>query len=39
LKVDHQVVYDELYYSFLLLGVTLLVGTELARRVLLKDVV
>lgn len=39
IKVNHQVVYDEQYYFFLLVGVGLLLGTELLRRLVLKDVV
>ncbi|MFP5385484.1 MAG: VWA domain-containing protein [Bacteriovoracia bacterium] len=39
IKVNHQVVYDEMYYSYLLLGVTLLFGVEVIRRLLLKDIV
>lgn len=39
IKVNHQVVYDELFYSSLLIGVCLLIGVELSRRLLLKDVV
>jgi Ca-activated chloride channel family protein len=38
IKVNHQIVYDEQFYSFLLFGVALLLGTEISRRVLLKDV-
>jgi Ca-activated chloride channel family protein len=38
IKVNHQIVYDEQFYSFLLIGVALLLGTEISRRVLLKDV-
>lgn len=39
IKVNHQVVYDEQYYFFLLVGVSLLFGTELLRRLIVKDVV
>lgn len=38
IKVNHQVVYDEQYYTFLLIGVALLFGVEVLRRLLLKDV-
>ncbi|WP_408098460.1 VWA domain-containing protein [Peredibacter sp. HCB2-198] len=39
IKVNHQVVYDEKYYSYLLMGVALIFGVEVLRRLLLKDVV
>jgi Ca-activated chloride channel family protein len=39
IKVNHQVVYDEQYYHFLLLGVALILGVELLRRMILRDVV
>lgn len=39
IKVNHQVVYDEQYFHYLLVGVVLLVLTEILRRILLKDVV
>ena len=39
IKVNHQVVYDEQYYIYLLTGVALLVAVEILRRLLLKDVV
>lgn len=39
IKVNHQVVYDEQYYTFLLMGVALIFGVEVLRRLLLKDVV
>lgn len=39
IKVNHQIVYDELFYSYLLIGVCLLFGVEVTRRLLLKDVV
>lgn len=39
IKVNHQVVYDEQYYNYLLIGVSLLVLVEILRRLLLKDVV
>lgn len=38
IKVNHQVVYDERYYTYLLIGVALLFGVEVLRRLLLKDV-
>lgn len=39
IKVNHQIVYDEKYYSFLLIGVCLFLAVEALRRLLLKDVV
>ncbi len=39
IKVNQQIIYDEQYYSYLLLGVSLLLAAELLRRLLLKDVV
>lgn len=39
IKVNHQVVYDEQYFSYLLIGVALLFGVEVMRRLVLKDVV
>lgn len=38
IKVNHQIVYDEQYYSYLVLGVALIFGVEILRRLLLKDV-
>ncbi len=38
IKVNQQVVYDEKYYSYLLIGVALLLAVEVLRRLLLKDV-
>lgn len=38
IKVNHQIIYDEKFYSFLLLGVAILFGVEVLRRLLLKDV-
>jgi Ca-activated chloride channel family protein len=38
IKVNHQIVYDEQYYTFLLIGVAILFGVEVLRRLLLKDV-
>lgn len=39
IKVNHQIVYDEKYYYFLLIGVTLIFGVEVLRRLILKDLV
>lgn len=39
IKVNHQIVYDEQYYNYLLIGVILLFGVETLRRLLLKEVV
>lgn len=39
IKINHQIVYDEQYYSYLLIGVLLLFGVETLRRLLLKEVV
>jgi Ca-activated chloride channel family protein len=39
IKVNHQIVYEELYYTYLAIGVALLFGAEFLRRLLLKDVV
>lgn len=39
IKVNHQIVYDEKFYIYLLIGVALLVAVEILRRLLLKDVV
>ncbi len=38
IKVNHQIVYDEKFYTFLLIGVAILFGVEVLRRLLLKDV-
>ena len=38
IKVNHQIVYDEQFYYYLLLGVAILFGVEVLRRLLLKDV-
>lgn len=38
IKVNHKIVYDEQFYSFLLMGVCLIFAAELFRRVLLRDV-
>lgn len=39
IKVNQQIVYDEKYYSYLLIGVALIFAVEVLRRLLLKDVV
>jgi len=39
IKVNHQIVYDEQYYSYLLIGVAILFAVEVLRRLLLKDVI
>lgn len=39
IKVNHQIVYDEKYYSYLILGVSLIFLIEVLRRLLMKDVV
>jgi Ca-activated chloride channel homolog len=39
IKVNHQVVYDEQYYEYLLMGVLILFGVEVLRRLLLKDII
>jgi Ca-activated chloride channel family protein len=39
IKVNHRIVYEELYYTYLAIGVALLFGVEVLRRLLLKDVV
>ncbi len=38
IKVNSQIVYDERYYDYLLIGVTLIFLVEMLRRLLLKDV-
>ncbi len=38
IKVNNQIVYDEKFYTYLLLGVAILFGVEVLRRLLLKDV-
>lgn len=38
IKVNHQIVYDEKYYDYLLIGVSILVMVEILRRLLMKDV-
>lgn len=39
IKVNHRIVYDEKYYTFLVIGVALIFAVEALRRLLLKDVV
>lgn len=39
IKVNHQIVYDEKYYSYLITGVSLIFLIEVLRRLLMKDVV
>lgn len=39
IKVNHQIVYDEKYYSYLIIGVSLIFLIEVLRRLLMKDVV
>ncbi len=38
IKVNQQIIYDELFYSYLLLGVSLIFGVEVSRRLFLRDV-
>lgn len=38
IKVNNQIVYDEQYYQYLLIGVALIFSAEVLRRLLLKDV-
>lgn len=38
IKVNHRIVYDELFYSYLVIGVSLLFAAEVLRRLFLKDV-
>jgi Ca-activated chloride channel family protein len=38
IKVNHQIVYDEKFYSYLLVGVAILFAVEVLRRLFLKDV-
>jgi Ca-activated chloride channel family protein len=38
IKINHQIVYDEKFYTYLFLGVAILFGVEVLRRLLLKDV-
>lgn len=39
IKVNHRIVYDEKYYTYLVIGVALIFAVEVLRRLLLKDVV
>jgi hypothetical protein len=39
IKINQQIVYDEKYYYFLLVGVGLIFGVEFLRRLLLRDIV
>ncbi|MGE3609381.1 MAG: VWA domain-containing protein [Bacteriovoracaceae bacterium] len=39
INVNHQIVYDELYYYYLAIGIGLIFLAEVLRRLLLKDVV
>jgi Ca-activated chloride channel family protein len=39
IKVNHQIVYDEQYYQYLLMGVGLIFLVEVLRRLLLRDVI
>jgi len=39
IKINSQIIYDEQYFRYLLIGVSLLVLVELLRRFLLKDIV
>lgn len=38
IKVNHQIVYDEQFYHYLFIGVVLLIGVELTRRLVLRDI-
>lgn len=38
IKVNHQIVYDEKFYQYLVIGVAILFAVEALRRLLLKDV-
>jgi Ca-activated chloride channel family protein len=38
IKVNHKIVFDEQFYSYLLIGVSLIFLVEILRRVLLRDV-
>lgn len=38
IKVNHHIVYDEKFYSYLLIGVSLIFLAELLRRIFLRDV-
>lgn len=39
IKVNHKIVYDEQFYNFLLIGVSLLALAEFLRRLLIRDVI
>lgn len=39
IKVNNQIIYDEKYYEYLVIGVALMFLVEVLRRILLKDVV
>ncbi len=39
IKVNHQIVYDEKYYYYLLIGVAFIFAVEVLRRLLLKDLI
>jgi Ca-activated chloride channel family protein len=39
IKVNHQIIYDEKFYQYLLSGVAIFILVELIRRLLLRDVV
>jgi hypothetical protein len=38
IKVNHKIVFDEQFYSYLLIGVSLIFLVEILRRLLLRDV-
>jgi Ca-activated chloride channel family protein len=38
IKVNNQIVYDEKFYSYLVIGVALIFASEVLRRLLLKDI-
>jgi hypothetical protein len=39
IKVNQQIVYDEKYYFYLLMGIVLIFVVELLRRLFLRDIV
>lgn len=39
IKVNNQIVYDEKYYEYLVIGVSLLILVEILRRLLMRDVI
>lgn len=39
IKVQHQIIYDELFYNYLLIGVLVILGVEISRRILMKDII